>query len=167
MRVVVVYYSRKGTTEGLAGMVAEGFRKRGHLVEMVPIRHSKRLGFIQTGRASVTKRDMELVNEDSDYDLTEADVVVIGGPIFASNVNPYTRTYIQRARGLEGKPGGVFICCYSKAKMGRGLVDRLAEMAEEKGLRVMGRLVGSTSLREEYPRMADEFAGQVLEGLDH
>ncbi len=163
MRVKVAYYSRKGTTEGLCGMVAEGIRSRGHDVIMVPIRHLKRPGFLGAGRASIKEMEMELANEDGDYDLGDADMIILGGPVFAGKVNPYTRTFVKRARGLEGKVGGVLITCASGPSDGVALVDQLAQLASARGLEVRGRLVGSRKDRDRYPQLAEAFVAEVLD----
>ncbi len=163
MHVRIVYYSRKGTTEGLAGLVAEGISKRGHQVTMVPVKHVKRPGFLGAGRASMTEKEMELANDEGDYDLGDADLIVVGGPpIFAGKVNPFTRTFLARATGMEGKPGGVFICCASKPADGEQLVKELEALVSAKGLQVRGRLVGSNKVRDQYPQLAEEFVASVL-----
>jgi multimeric flavodoxin WrbA len=163
MRVRVAYYSRKGITEGLSGMVAEAIRSRGHDVTMVPIRHVKRPGFLGAGRASMKEMEVELANDDGDYDLGDADMIILGGPVFAGKVNPYTRTFVKRARGLEGKVGGVLITCASGPIDGVALVDQLAQLASAKGLEVRGRLVGSRKVRDRYPQLAEAFVAEVLD----
>jgi hypothetical protein len=163
MHVKIAYYSRKGTTEGLAGMVAKGIQGRGHRVTLVPIRHAKRPGFLGAGRASMTEREMDLANVGGDYDLGDADLIVVGGPIFAGKVNPFTRTFLGRVRGMDGKPGGVFICCASKPSDGERLVEELVALASDRGLRVRARLVGSNKVRDKYQHLADTFVAQLLD----
>ena len=162
MHVKIAYYSRKGHTDKLAGMVAEGIQAKGHRVTMVPIKHVKRPGFLGAGRASVMEKEMELANVEGDYDLGDADMVIVGGPIFAGRVNPFTRTFLSRAKGMEDKPGGVFICCASKPADGEGLVKELEGMVSGKGLEVRAHLVGSDKVKEEHPRLAAEFVAQLF-----
>ncbi len=163
MHVRIAYYSRKGTTKGLAGMVAEGITKRGHQVTMVPVKHVRKPGFLGAGRASMTEKEMELANEEDDYDLGDADLIIVGGPIFAGKVNPFTRTFLARATGMDGKPGGVFICCASKPADGEELVKELEALVSAKGLRVRGHLVGSRTVKEQHPQLAEEFVARVLD----
>lgn len=166
MHVKVAYYSRKGTTEGLASLVAEGIRSRGHDVAMVPIKHLRRPGFLGAGRASMKEKEMELANDAGDFDLGDADIIILGGPVFAGKVNPFTRTFVKRATGLEGKVGGVFISCASSPSDGVALLDQLAQLVSAKGLEVRGRLVGSVKVRDRYPQLAEAFVAEVLD-LDH
>ncbi len=163
--VRIVYYSRKGSTERLAGMVAEGFRSLGHEAMTVPIRHVKRPGFLSAGRMSMKDQEVELANDEADYDLGMTDIIIIGGPVFAGRVNPYTKTYLRRVSGLEGKPCGVFITCDSRTEDADGYVRELAEVASQRGLVVRSRMIGSRKAMERFQAMARSFVEEVL-GVD-
>jgi uncharacterized membrane protein YgcG len=163
MHVKIAYYSRKGTTKGLAEMVAKAIQGRGHQVTMVPIRHVKRRGFLGTARESIKGEDMELDNDEADYQLGDADMIIVGGPIFAGMVNPYTRTFLRRATGLDGKPGGILITCKSGPCDDKGYLRDLEDEVAAKGLEVRARLFGSNKLRGEYQKLADHFAAEVLD----
>jgi menaquinone-dependent protoporphyrinogen IX oxidase len=163
MHVKIAYYSRKGTTKGLAEMVAKAIQGRGHRVTIVPIEHVKKKGFLGTGRASQKMQDMELANDEADYQLGDADLVIVGGPIFAWKVDPYTRTFLKRASGMEGKPGGVLITCGARPEDAQEYMNEMVELASAKGLQVRARLLGSNKLRDEYEAMAEQFAADVLD----
>jgi len=162
----IAYYSRKGSTEGLVNKVVPRLRDRGHVVTTVPIRHRKRPGFLSAGRSSIKEEEVELENAEGDYDMSGAGMVILAGPIFAGRVNPWTRTYIKRVTGLEGKDGGVMITCASKPTDAEALVKELADLASARGLQVRARLAGSRKLVAEYDRLADGFVHQLLD-LDH
>jgi menaquinone-dependent protoporphyrinogen IX oxidase len=163
VHVKIAYYSRKGTTKGLAEMVAKAIQGRGHHVTMVPIRHVKKKGFLGAGRASQKMQEMELANDEVDFQLGDADLVIVGGPIFAYKVDPYTRTFLKRASGLEGKPGGVLITCGARPKDAQDYMNEMVGLVSAKGLRVRARLLGSNKLRDEYQAMAEQFAADVLD----
>jgi hypothetical protein len=165
MHVKIAYYSRKGTTAGLAEMVSRAISARGHQVTMVPIKHVKKRGFLMTGRASIKMADMELDNEAADFDLVDADLVIVGGPIFAGKVDPHTRTYLNHASGLEGKPGGVLITCGAGPDDDKGYLREMEGLVSARGLKVRARLFGSNKLKDRYQEMAERFASEVLEGL--
>jgi menaquinone-dependent protoporphyrinogen IX oxidase len=163
MRVGLAYYSRKGTTDGLAGMIAGELRGQGHEVDVVRIEHVKRPGFFKAARMSVKEMDdAELANGEEDLDMSDADMVIVGGPVFAGNINPFTRTYLARAKGLEGKPAGVFICCASRPDDAGEYIDMLTRLATERGLEVRGSLTGSNKVRDQYPRLAKAFVDDLL-----
>jgi menaquinone-dependent protoporphyrinogen IX oxidase len=160
--VSIAYYSRKGTTDGLAAMVAEEFRRRGHEVNLVRIKHTKRPGFLKAVRMSMKHEHVELENAESDFDMSLAEMVIVGGPIFAGNVNPFTRAYLRRITGLEGKPGGVFICCASKPEDTGKYITELTQLASDRGLKVKGSLVGSRKIMDRYPELAKAFVEELL-----
>lgn len=163
MLVSIAYYSRKGTTDGLARMVAEEVRRRGHEANMVRIKHVKRPGFLKAARMSIKQmEDVELNNVEADLDMSSADMVVIGGPIFAGNVNPFTRTFLAKAKGLEGKPAGIFICCSSKPDDTVEYIEMLTKMANDRGLQVKGSLVGSTKVKDQYAKLSKAFVEDLL-----
>jgi menaquinone-dependent protoporphyrinogen IX oxidase len=162
MLVSIAYYSRKGSTDGLAGLVAEEFRSRGHEVTLVRIKHTKKPGFFKAARTSIKHEDVELVNAESDFDMSPAELVVIGGPIFAGNVNPFTRAYLSRVTGLEGKPGGVFICCANKPEDAGDYIKELTKLASDQGLEVKANMVGSKRVKDHYPDLAKAFVEELL-----
>ena len=162
MNISVVYYSRKGTTEGLAEMVAGKARSLGHEVSMVPIRHKRRPGFFKAATSARKGQLMELDNTATDLDLALADMIFLGGPVFAGHINPFMRSFLDRAKGLEGKDAAVFITCASPQGDAGGYIAQLRSLAEERGLSVQAELIGSRKLQAEYPAMARNF---VLEAL--
>ncbi len=159
----VAYYTRKGATEGLVAKVVARLRERGHVVTTVQISHKKRPGFLSAGRSSIKEEVVELANAPGDFDMSGAGMVVIAGPIFAGRVNPWTRTYVGRVTGLDGKAGGVIITCASKPVDAAGLVKELADLAAGRGLLVRARLAGSRKLMDEYDRLADEFVHKLFD----
>jgi len=166
MDIRIAYYSRKGSTEGLVDRVVARLRDRGHVVTAVPIRHRKRPGFLSAGRSSIKEGEVELMNAPGDYDMSGAGMVVLAGPIFAGRVNPWTRTFVKRVTGLQGKPGGVIITCASAPREAEDLVRELEELASARGLQVRAKLAGSRKLAAEYDRLADGFVHHLLD-LDH
>lgn len=166
MDVTIVYYSRGGTVEGLAGLIAEEIRRRGHSVNSVPIRPSKRTGFLRTGWLSRKEAKVEIANGPQELDLAPHDVILVGGPIFAGKVNPWTRAFIARAKGLEGKAGGVFIACATKVAEAGGYIEEMAALVGERGLVVRGRLIGSKEVQGRYPELARSFVEDVLPSSD-
>jgi multimeric flavodoxin WrbA len=157
MNVSIVFYSRSGTTEGLAGRVAKDVGQLGHDVTMVPIKHKKKPGFFGAARAAMKTKDMEIVNEPGDFDLAAAEMVILGGPIFAGNINPFMKTFLDRAQGLEGKPAGVFICCNSAVDEAGEYMVQMRKLAEGYGLQVRGELIGSRKVKADYDKLAQHF----------
>lgn len=162
MRVSVVYYSRKGTTKGLAEMVAQEVRALGNEVSMVPVRHRKRPGFFKAAATARKGEGAGIVNEERELDLTSADLVLLGGPVFAGNINAFIRTFLDGAKGTQGKPAGVFITCASPQEKAGDYIAQLRRLAEGHGMTVRATLIGSRKVMARYPAMARNFAMEAL-----
>lgn len=91
-KILVTYYSRSGTTKNIGGMISDILK-----CDLEEIHDTKKrkgfLGFIIAGRDSMFKR--ETVIESIKKDPAEYDLVIIGTPVWASNLTPAIRTYIN------------------------------------------------------------------------
>ena len=126
MRTLVVYYSRSGTTRELAKAIAQAL---GADVEEIadPTPRAGVLGFMVSGFQSVTKREAPIrprVKDPRDYDL-----VVLGTPVWASNMSSPMRAYLGAARGRL--PRVAFFCTMG----GRGDERAFLEMEKLAGAR--------------------------------
>jgi flavodoxin len=86
-RVLIVYFSQGGTTESMAGYIAEGVRIAGHDAEV------RKISEIRTGA-----------------DLAGYDGYVFGSPTYYSDIPEAMKEFllIAESAGLEGKAGGAF-----------------------------------------------------------
>jgi flavodoxin len=162
MNVRVVFYSRKGTTQGLAKLVSDEVRGYGYETTSTTIQHVKRPGFFGASKTADWEKIPDIANAEEDFDLAPAEVIFIGGPVFNGRVTAYVKAFLEKASGIEGKPVGVFICCASPPDEGQKYVEELEELVKGYGLDVKARLVGSRKVRTEYPNLARDFVGEVL-----
>ena len=113
MTSLVVYYSRTGKTKKVGNLISEKLS-----CDMEEIFDTKKrsgiLGFIKSGRDAMRKRLTILKEIDKNPDLY--DLVIIGTPIWASNMSPPIRTYISEHKDkfknvaffcTEGSRGGL------------------------------------------------------------
>jgi flavodoxin len=96
MKTLVVYYSKTGNTERAAKEIAS---QLGSDVEKIVDKKNRKgiLGFISGGRDAMKKQATEIeaiIKNPADYDLT-----VIGTPVWASDMTPAIRTYIDKNKG--------------------------------------------------------------------
>ena len=91
MKSLVVFYSRSGVTQTVGAAVAEALE--GDVEELLDARkRTGLLGFLRSGNEARNKKLTELQPtrlEPSDYDL-----VIIGTPIWASDISSPVRTYL-------------------------------------------------------------------------
>ncbi|TFG21495.1 MAG: hypothetical protein EU529_13430 [Promethearchaeota archaeon] len=113
MNSLVVYYSRTGKTKEVGNLISE---KLSCDVEEIfdTKKRSGILGFIKSGKDAIKKKltTLEEINKNPDlYDL-----IIIGTPIWASNMSTPIRTYISEHKDkfkniaffcTEGSKGGV------------------------------------------------------------
>ncbi len=84
VKILVVYYSRTGTTRKVAQAIAEA--THADMEEIVPVRGYKGpLGWLRAGREGSSRRPAEIAPLQKDP--TAYDVVVAGTPIWGWNVS--------------------------------------------------------------------------------
>lgn len=95
-KILVVYYSRTGTTKTVGTAIAEQLAADAEEIEDKKKRGGI-LGFFGGGKDSFRKHLTTIgnaVHSPSDYD-----VVVIGTPVWAASIAPAVRTYISQCEG--------------------------------------------------------------------
>jgi hypothetical protein len=91
-KVLVVYYSRTGNTERAAKDVAAALKA--DLEKLIDKKNRKGIGgFIGGGRDAMKKKKTEL--EPLQKDPALYDLVVLGTPVWAWNITPAIRTYLD------------------------------------------------------------------------
>ena len=125
MKSLVTYYSRTGNNRRVAGEIAEAL---GAEVEELKENASRegRMGFVKAGADALRKRPAQLhklTHDPADYDL-----VVIGGPCWASTICTPTRTY-----GIQQKEHFKRIAVFATAQdagNARKAVDAMVDVVE-------------------------------------
>lgn len=163
MDVVIAYYSRSGTTEGLANLIAEEIRFRGGDARTVRIQHQKKPGFLKAARLASKKIEVDLANPEGDFDLDSAETVIMGCPIWNGNLSPYVRSYLKRVSGIKDKPAGVFITCASPRTEGQKYVSDLVVLAKEHHMDVKGELIGTKKERLQFRSLVRDFVSKILD----
>ena len=103
VKYLVVYYSRTGNTKNLAHQIAEAFDS--DIDEILDTRKRKGVGgWLSAGRDATGKRDTDITVEKNPLDY---DVIIIGTPIWASNLTPAIRKYLKTF-DLQGKKVAFF-----------------------------------------------------------
>ncbi|MBC7219102.1 MAG: NAD(P)H-dependent oxidoreductase [Hadesarchaea archaeon] len=122
MKVLVVCYSRTGTTKIVGEAIA---KELGADFDQI-IDLKKRTGlppirFLIAGRDAMRKRKTEIKFERSaaDYDL-----IIIGTPVWAGNITPAVRTYLG-IQNLEGKKVAFF---YTDGLGTEKLIDEMKKL---------------------------------------
>lgn len=108
MKTVIVYYSLEGNTEYAAGKIASELGA--DTLRIVPKKAYPDSGFrkfIWGGKSAVMAETPELLPYD--FNADGYDRIIIGFPVWASNVTPPIRTFVKE-NNLKGKRVAAFAC---------------------------------------------------------
>jgi flavodoxin len=96
-KVLVVYYSRTGTTKLVAEELAQ---KLNADIEVIVDKKNRNgvMGYLKAARAAKNEYISEL--EDSKTDPKKYDLVIVGTPIWAWNVSTPVRTYLVKYKDM-------------------------------------------------------------------
>jgi len=131
-KVLVVYYSKTGHTQKIAQDIAK--QMDADLEEIID--QKKRtgvLGFISGGRDAMTNKETLISGmrkNSADYEL-----VILGSPIWAGNIAPAVRTYINRYR--DSLPSVAFFFS-SGGKTPDQVFEKLSGVVKEKPVAMTG-----------------------------
>lgn len=128
MKKIIVYYSMSGNTEYAAKIIAE--KTGAELLRIAPAKAYPDKGakkFLWGGKSAVMKEKPALLPYD--FDAGEYDGVIFGTPVWASNITPPLRTFIDENKDkLAGKKFSVFVC-YSGGGAEKA-INRLKELLD-------------------------------------
>ena len=103
MKYLVAYYSRTGNTRQLAQQIAEALSA--DIDEIIDKKKRKGVsGWLSAGRDGTGKRDTEITMKKNPL---EYDVLVVGSPVWGSNLTPAIRKYLT-TYSLQGKKVAFF-----------------------------------------------------------
>jgi flavodoxin len=91
MKTLVVYYSRSGISKMVATTISNALKC--DTEEIIDTKNrSGFMGWLMAGRDATLQRITRI--KDIEKDLSTYDTVIIGGPVWASNICPAVRTFL-------------------------------------------------------------------------
>jgi flavodoxin len=129
MALLIVYYSKTGSTMTVASALARG--TGGTLRELVDA--SPRSNQFAAAMAALFRRSARLV--DPDYDVSAYETVIIMTPIWIGNPTPAFNAFMRNV-SLEGKD--VVLVALGETGENISTSSRLEQMARARGGRVQG-----------------------------
>lgn len=134
-RIMVVYFSRDGSTRITAEAVAR--RLDAGLVELKELK--PRRNFLLSGFRASAKRHITPAG-DPWKEISEAEILIIGGPIWAGNGNPLINGFLDRA-DLSGKSVYLFtVQADPERRRSDEVLAHYTGMVEKAGGQVAGSL---------------------------
>ncbi len=161
MRTLIVYYSLEGNTEYAAKRIAR--MTDADLLRLVPKKPYRKgpAKYIRGGKGAIMAEAPEL--EEYDVDFAKYDRIVIGFPVWASNVAPPIRTFVRENRARLGRKDIVAFACQG----GRGAEKALAKLKKAIGIDEFDQEAvfndPKSKRSREKDRMIDSFGGLLAE----
>ncbi|MHA1743012.1 MAG: flavodoxin family protein [Candidatus Heimdallarchaeota archaeon] len=132
MRTLTIYYSKTGNTKLVAETIAKEIKSE--LLAIKPKKEIKSTGFLlyfRGGFQSITKRKIEI--EEPKIDINNFDLIFLGTPVWAWNLNPVVRSFLETIP-IKNKKICLFCCC---ASSGKGVLKDLEQILE--GNEILGK----------------------------
>ncbi|MFW6047829.1 MAG: flavodoxin family protein [Candidatus Natronoplasma sp.] len=164
MDVLVSFYSRTGNTKKTAQSIARMCSNKDLDVKTEEIVDEKVrggiLGFLRGGKDALLKKETEI--EDSSHDPAEADVVIVGSPVWAGNITPAVRTYLNRHSDMIEKVS--FFCTHGGGDPSNVFetMEDIVEESPEAILSVRDKNVKKNKHLDEVERFVEEISHNVL-----
>jgi flavodoxin len=154
MKILVTYYSRTGTTRVVGEQLA---RELGaDIDEIVDLK--ERLGTANYMRAARDAKGMKATKIQCEKDPIDYDLIVLGTPIWWSNLPPAPRTYLT-SHNLKGKKVAFFIT--SQGEDRENVFNQLKEIIPD------SEIIGTFGILQKVVKTEDyhELFGDFIETL--
>ena len=152
MKTLIVYYSRTGTTKKAAVAIANALQ-----CDIEEIKENKNRagiwGWLTAGRDATLGSLTKI--KDIGRDISSYDLIVIGGPVWASNVCPPVRTFLVQY--LDQIKNVAFFC----TEGGRGS-NRAFDSMEK----AAGKAPAATLVLRRMEMISGKYPGKVSEFVD-
>lgn len=137
MQVAIVYYSYSGNTHKAAKSIEEILKARNNSVKCLRIEATNESNnfFIQALRG-LTKKKAEIAPVETD--LSAYELIIFATPVWAREVVPAMRSYLEKAGGLEGRKAVIFVT-YGSGFGKEHCLQSLQHTIEQKGARCINR----------------------------
>ncbi|MBQ3416644.1 MAG: flavodoxin family protein [Ruminococcus sp.] len=153
MKTAIVYYSMSGNTKMIAERIAKELSA--DMIELIPEKAYPDKGmrkFLWGGFAAVMSEKPKLYPYS--FDAQNYDTILIGSPVWASNVAPPIRTFVEENKdSLKEKRFGVFLCYAG------GGADKALEKLKK--LLNINRFISELVLVDPKEKSAEEYKDQV------
>ena len=126
MKTAIVFYSMSGNVRWTAEKIAE--MTDGDLIELKCVREFPDKGFRKFfwgGKSAVMKEKPEL--QPYSFDGNKYDHIILGSPVWASNIAPPLRTFIsENGNLLKNKTVSAFVCMSGAG--GKKALEKLSDL---------------------------------------
>ena len=156
VRAVVAYYSKTGHTKALALEITRRLKVGGLVVDEREAHPVKELGPLSAIHRVLTHSPEPI--EEGPLDLADAQLLLIGSPVWGISPAPYIRSMLETTADLKGLPVVLFATCSGKHEAAE---EELRELVREMGGRPFAFEVWH--INKDGPDGLKRAAGKVVE----
>lgn len=157
-RILVVYYSRTGTTKNISKIIGEKLSCR--MEEIYDVKNRKGLIGFLTGGKEGFKKHMTVIKPIK-KDPSMYDLIIIGTPVWASHISPAIRTYISEN---WRKFKNVAFFYTQKGSSSNMVFSDMIELIGKKPVATL-QIDGKDLKDESYIDKVQNFANEVYKGI--
>lgn len=137
MDIAIVYYSYSGNTHRAAKVVEEVLKLQNNAVRRLRIEApSESNNFFVQALRGLAKKKTEI--NPIETDLSAYDLIIFATPVWAREMVPAMRKFLEKAGGLSGKKAIVFVT-YGSGFGKEHCLHSLEAAIEKKGANCLGR----------------------------
>jgi len=154
MKILVVFYSRKGTTRKIGELISKELNSESEEI-IDPKRRKGIIGFIISGKDATLKKlaNIEKIQKDPE----NFDMIVLGTPIWNRNMTPAIRTYITE---YKNKIKNIAFFCTEGKKGGTRTFESMADLCEKKPVSML-EITKKDIKNEEYLNKINRFIQEI------
>lgn len=159
MKILIIYYSRTGTTKKVAEMIAEKIGAEATEIKD-NVDRSGIAGYMKSGRDAMKKRLTKL--EPLRKKLAEYDLVIIGTPIWGWNMSAPIRTFVTEQKNNLNQ---VAFFCTMGGSGDENAFEEMAEILEKKPLSTLSLKTKDVATGNFSGRL-DEFVKSIIQKIE-
>lgn len=158
-KILVVYYSRTGTTKTISKIIGEKLSCSTEEIYDVKNRQGV-MGFLKGGREGL-KKNMTVIKPIK-KDPSMFNLVIIGTPVWASHLSPAIRTYLNENR-LKFKNIAFFYT--QKGSSSNKVFDDMIELIGKSPIATL-KIDGKDFKDKDYINKIDDFTNEIFEKIN-
>ncbi|MBR9704557.1 hypothetical protein GOV12_04040 [Candidatus Pacearchaeota archaeon] len=160
MKILIIYYSRTGTTRILAEEMA--FLLKAETEEIIDKKNRMgAMGWLGSGKDATFNRLTRII--DLKKNLIDYDLIIVGGPVWNSAITPAIRTFLSQNKQVFIGKGLCYFCTHATSSVGK----TYSQMEDVTGAKPMATYDTSTKdvKNEKFRVSLNEFVDSLRERM--
>lgn len=161
MKVGLFYYSKTGNTTKLASIIYEKIKSNKINIDMIEIKPIKHPGFFKAGYTAFREKQLPITN--TDLDLKEYNMLILGTPVWAGKPTPFIQTLLNKATNMNNKKIAFFFTCSGPPDKARLMTDILEKWSKQQNLHMMKKILSVQMKKGEIVTGSKKINGFIMD----